>query len=182
MPCYLLPAGIRFNDFLFADPVPLSNWRPPGCAGIVAILASNPQWAPKPLQPLYFGVFGNNAGTDAGNAAIVPRMPNARVEDLLVAVLPMPYSTVQQRRAACKELIAAYNPACQANGSIMSTAELAYKVEELEARQQEQSQQIMSMLTYIGKLFDPQPVAPRRPIGFLPQLLPAEAGTTGSGS
>lgn len=94
----------------------------------------------------------------------------------------MPFSTVAQRRSVCRELIAAYNPACQANGMVTSTAELAHKVEELEARQQEQSQQILSLLTYIGKLFEPQPVAPRRPIGFLAQMLPAEAGTTESGS
>lgn len=179
MPCYFVPAGIRFNDYLFTDPVPFSNWQPPGCAGVVAVLARNPHWAPKPLQPLFFAEFGNNAG----NGAIAPRLKDdRRAEDLLVAVLPMPYSTAAQRRAVCKELIAAYNPAWQSNGLAMSTAQLAGKVEELETRQQEQSQQILSLLSYIGKFFEPQPVAPRRPIGFLPQMLPAEAGATENGS
>jgi hypothetical protein len=179
MPCYFVPAGIRFNDYLFTDPVPFSSWRPPGCAGIAVILSRNPQWAPKPLQPLYFAEFGN----DAGSGPMLPRLPeNARLMDLLVAVLPMPYSTAAQRNSVSKELIAAYNPACQAKGQAMSTAELVCKVGELEARQQEQSQQILSLLTYIGKLFEPQPVSPRRPIGFLPQLLPAEAGATEIGS
>ena len=179
MPCYFGPAGIRFNVYLFTDPVPLTSWRPPGCAGVVAILSRNPQWAPKPLQALYFAEFGNNAASHT----VVPRFPEqTRVEDLLVAVLPMPYSNVTQRRAVWKELIAAYNPACQGNGLAMSTVELANKVEELEARQQEQSQQILSLLTYIGKLFEPQPVAPRRPIGFLPQVVPAEVGVIESGS
>jgi hypothetical protein len=179
MSCYFVPAGIRFNDFLFTDPVPFTAWRPPSCGAIVAILARNPRWAPKPLQPLYFAEFGNNAV----NSPIVPRLPDdMRVEDLLVSVLPMPFSTVAQRRSVCKELIAAYNPACQANGLVLSTTELAHKVTELEARQQEQSQQILSLLTYIGKLFEPLPTGPRRPMGFLPQMLPAEAGTTESGS
>jgi hypothetical protein len=169
MACYFHPAGIRFNNFLFTDPVPFSSWRPPGCAGIVAILARNPQWGPKPLQPVCFVEFGNNT-----------RLPaSTRVEDLMVAVLPMPYSSAVQRRAACRELIAGYNPACQ---SMLSTAEMAYKIEELEVRQQEQSEQIKSLLTYIARLFEPQPVGPRRPIGFLPQLVSVEAGTTGSGS
>ena len=172
MPCYFVPAGIRFNDYLFTDPVPLSAWRPPGCAGIAVILSRNPQWAPKPLQPLYFAEFGNTVGLPG----------NAGGEDLLVSVLPMPYSTLAQRRAICKEFIAAYNPACQANGPALSRLELAHKVEELEARQKEQGQQILSLLTYVGKFFEPQPVAPRRPIGFLPQLVPAEAGATESGS
>lgn len=162
MACYLLPAGIRFSDFLFTDPVPFSSWRPPGCAGIVAILGRNPQWGPKPWQPLCFIEFGNNT-----------RMPaSTRIEDLMIAVLPMPYSSAAQRQAACKDLIAAYHPACQ----------MAYKIEELEVRQQELSEQIKSLLTYIARLFEPQPVAPPRPIGFLAQLMPAEAGTTGSGS
>ena len=145
----------------------------------MAILARNPQWAPKPLQPLYFAEFGNNVG----NGIAVPRLPDdARIEDLLVSTLPMPYSTVSQRRSICKELIAAYNPTCQTKGPVVSAVELANKVEELEARQQEQSQQILSLLTYIGKFFEPQPVSPRRPIGFLPHMLPAEAGPTESGS
>jgi hypothetical protein len=179
MPCYFVPAGIRFNDYLFTDPMPLPSWRPPSCGGIVSVLARNPQWGPKPLEPLYFAEFGNNAGS----GAVGPRLPQEmRGRDLLVSVLPMPYSTTLQRRSLCRELIAAYNPACQSNGLAMSAAELAHKVEDLEARQQEQGQQILSLLTYIGKLFEPQPVSPRRPIGFLPQLMPAEAGTTESGS
>jgi hypothetical protein len=179
MPCYLVPPGLRFNDYLFSEPALLSAWRPPGCGGIAVILARNLLWAPKPLQPLYFAEFGNSAG----NGAVTLRLPEEmRPENLLVSVLPLPFSTVAQRREVCKELVAAYNPACQANGRAASTTELAYKVEELEARQQEQSQQILSLLSYIGKLFEPQPVSPRRPIGFLPQLVPAEAGATGSGS
>lgn len=73
---YLLPAGIRFNDYLFTDPVSFSSWRPSGCGGIVAILGRNPQWAPKALQPLYFGEFGNNAGS----GAVVPRLPEGARE------------------------------------------------------------------------------------------------------
>jgi hypothetical protein len=179
MSCYFLPAGIRFNDYLFTEPVPLASWRPPGCPGVLAILARSAQWAPKPLQPLCFGEFGNNMGS----ALTVPRMAdNTRVEDMLVSVLPMPFSTVTQRRAVCKELIAAYNPTCQADGWAISAAAMVCKIEELEVRQQEQSQQILSLLTYIGRLFEPQPVAPRRPIGFLPQMVPGEVGTTESGS
>jgi hypothetical protein len=55
-------------------------------------------------------------------------------------------------------------------------------VDELEARQQEQSQQILSLLAHLGKLFGPQPVGPRKPIGFLPDLVPAKAPATESGS
>ena len=179
MPNYLVPPGIRFNDCMFTEPAQLAAWRPPGCAGIVAILARNPHWSPKPFQPLCFGEFGN----DAGRGASLPTLSdNTRWEDLLVSVLPMPYSTVTQRRTLCNELIAAYNPACQTGRTIASTGGLERKVDELQARQQEQSQQILYFLAHIGKLFEPQPVGPRRPIGFLPQLDIAGAQPTESGS
>jgi hypothetical protein len=168
--------GIRFNDCLFSEPVPLTAWRPPSCGGIVALLARNSQWAPKPLQPLYFGEFGN----DAAGATCLPVL--ARRDDLLVSTLPMPYSSVAQRAALCKELIAGHNPACQANGAMTSATELARKVDELEVRQQEQSQQILSLLAHLGKLFGPQTVSPPKPIGFIAQLAPAVAPSTESGS
>lgn len=179
MACYLLPSGIRFNDYLFTDPVPLAQWRPSACAGVVVVLARNSQWAPKPLQPLFFSEFGNNT---AGGTIAAALHSGARADDLLISAMPMPFSSVAQRRAVCKELIAAYNPAWQSSGMVVSTTQLAHQVEELEARQQEQSQQILSLLAYIGKLFEPPPVVPRRPIGFLAPLRPAEAGATESGS
>jgi hypothetical protein len=80
----------------------------------------------------------------------------------------MPYSTAAQRRAVRDELIAAYNPVCQVNNAAVS-ANLTSKVDQLEARQQEQTQQILQLLTHLGKLFEPQPTGPRRQIGFLPQ-------------
>jgi len=147
-------SGIRFSYYWFSEPVPAGTWREHGCAGVVAVLVRNPHWGPKPLQPLYFGESGN--------------LPSgARRHDLLVAELPMPYSTAAQRRTLCQQLTTAY--------SLVSTAELARKVDELEAKQQEQSQQILSLLTYIGKLFEPQPVGPRKPIGFL--AAPTESGS-----
>lgn len=172
----LVPPGVRFNDCVFTEAVPLAAWRPPGCAGVVAIMARNPQWGPKPLQPLYFGEFGNDATRETSLPIV------ARPQDLLISVLPMPYSTAAQRRSLCNELISAHNPACQANGTIVSAADLARKVDELEARQQEQSQQILSLLAHLGSLFGPQPVGPRKPIGFLPQLTPSPAQATESGS
>ena len=176
MPSYVVHPGVRFNDSVFTEPMQLAVWRPPACAGIVAILARNPQWAPKPLQPLYFGEFGNDAARGTSLPVVTRR------DDLLVSVLPMPYSTSAQRRALCNELIAAYNPAGQANATMASAAELARKIDELDSRQQEQSQQILSLLAHLGTLFGPHPVAPRKPIGFLPQLAPGATEATESGS
>ena len=171
----LVPPGVRFNDCLFSEPAPLANWRQPGCAGIVAVLARNPQWSPKPLQPLYFGEFGNDT---VSRSSLPPNLSR----DLLVSVLPMPYSTAAQRRALCDELIAAHNPAWQSNRTMVSAAALARKVVELEARQWEQSQQILALLTHLGKLFEPTQAGPRKPIGFLSELAPAPVPATEGGS
>src|SRR5690348_15846934 len=124
MPCYFVPPGIRFKDYLFTEPVQLNGWRAPDCNGIVVLLARNPEWGPKPLEPLYFGEVSS-----------VPA--HARRDDLLIAVLPLPYSSAAQRRALCHELTSSLRP--------VSAAELARKVDVLEARQQEQNQQILSL-------------------------------------
>src|SRR5260370_36754178 len=101
----LLPPGVRFNDCMFTEPIPLTAWYPPPCPGILAILARNQHWAPKPLQPLWVGEFGN----DGARGANLP--PSVNRQDLFLSVLPMPHSTTTQRRALCDELISAYNPA-----------------------------------------------------------------------
>jgi hypothetical protein len=159
MPLYWFPAGIRFKDYIFSEPVPLAGWHAPDYAGIAVVLARNPHWGPKPLQPLSFGDISE-----------LP--PNIGRNDLLISVLPVPYSTAAQRRALCCELMSARFP--------VSTGEVARKLDALEARQQEQGERILSLLTFIAKFFEPQPVGPRNTIGFLSQLAPAEATESGS--
>lgn len=171
MSSYLVAPGLRFNDCVFSEPLPFAEWLPPACAGVVAVLARDPNWAPKPFRPLYFGEFGNDARRSQGN---VP-LPTA-AGNLFIAVLPMPFSTAVQRRALRHELVAAYNPICQAQGT-PSSDELARKLDEIESRQQEQNAQIVALLAHFTKLFEPQPASPRRPIGFMPQPLPAAAQT-----
>jgi len=46
--------------------------------------------------------------------------------------------------------------------------DLARKIDELEQRHAEQNTQFQLLITNINRLFEPQPVPPRRPIGFLP--------------
>src|SRR5579872_919494 len=95
MSSYLLAPGLRFNDFLFTEPVRPRYWMPPTHAGIVALLARDSRWAPKPFQPLYFSEFGNGAQP--------PAMPFG--ENLYIAALPMPFSTAAQRGAIRNKLI-----------------------------------------------------------------------------
>ncbi len=96
---YLVVAGIRFNDYVFSEPRPLAEWTPPKCAGICAILARDPNWAPKAFQALCFWEFGNNS-----DLLRLARMPHT--ETLFVSELPMPFSTSVERaepfRATCR--------------------------------------------------------------------------------
>jgi hypothetical protein len=160
----LLAAGIRFNDYVFSEPVRLAEWRPPKCAGFFVILARDPNWSPKPFQPLYFGEFGNNS-----------RETFPADGTLYAAALLLPYSTTGQRWSLRNELVWAYNPTCQSGGDRMSVRELARRVDEMEVRQQEHDSQLLLLLTNLNKMFEPQTVGPRRPIGFLPAT---EAGSS----
>jgi len=91
-----------------------------------------------------------------------------RGSDLFIATLPMPFSTTSQRWALRNELLWAYNPMCQGPTPKTPPADLAHKVEELERKHQEQTAQFGLLLASINRFFEPQPVPPRRQIGFLP--------------
>jgi len=170
MPSFLLAPGLRFNDCVFSEPQLFAGWTPPACAGLIAVLARDPAWAPKPFRPLFFGEFGN----DARRTSESRQWLGAAARELYIAVLPLPFSTSAQRRALRHELVSAYNPVCQATAT-PSADELMRKLDQLEARQEEQNAQILALLSHLAKLFEPQPVAPRRPIGFRPPLTTAAA-------
>ncbi len=152
---YLSASGIRLNDCLFTEPVDLAGWRPPQYAGLFAVFVNYASWAPKPLQPLCFGEFGNNAPRTAllGNHSELAGAANGR--KLVIAVCPMPYSTTVQRRAVRDELIWAYNPVCQVEGHGLSPGVFAFKPYET-----------------VPSPAEP-PREPRRRIGFMPDREPA---------
>ena len=163
MNTYLLAAGIRFNEYLFSEPTRLVEWVPPKCAGICAILARDPNWAPKPLQPLCFWEFGNNS-----DLRRLARVANAQA--LFVSALAMPFSTSAQRSEVRNQLVWAYNPVCQGSAGSAADCELAYKLGELEKKHEEQTTQLRLILASINRLFEPQAEPrPHRAIGFLPQ-------------
>jgi hypothetical protein len=174
MNSFLVPPGIRFNDCLFTEPKQLGGWVPPRCAGIFVILMGDPNWAPKPYQPLLFGEFGNNAREILPHHDRIRWAGASRPEALLVSVLPMPFSTTAQRTAVCNQLIWAYNPVCQANTTTAAPNELAHKLEELEKKHEEQTTHLRLLLASVNKVFEPLPERPRRQIGFLPP--PVTAG------
>src|SRR6266498_2551184 len=109
----LVPSGIRFNDYIFSQPIGITACTPPGCGGVYAVLVTDPNWAPKPFQPVFFGQLGNNAPRHSILQECAALGPVAASQGVFVAVLPMPFSTSAQRNAVQRELIQAYNPLCQ---------------------------------------------------------------------
>jgi hypothetical protein len=132
----MIPSGIRFNDFLFTEPVCLSAWEPPKYAGLFVILASDTNWAPKPYQPLYFGEFGNNTPESLPPVEYSRVLGKEKGRKLFVAVLPMPFTTTHQRCTLRSELIRAYNPTAQAHESQAAIGELAGQFQYVEKPRQ----------------------------------------------
>lgn len=142
--------GIRFNDCMFSEPVALAGWTPPRYAGLFAVLVKDANWAPKAFQPLYFGELGNNAPPPSLDYHRL--LAAAKGRTLLVAVLPMPFSTTAQRRQLCQELVGAYNPECQSGGAVL----------------REQTEQVTLLLASLNQSLQPLPETRRRRIGFMP--------------
>jgi hypothetical protein len=147
----LATSGIRFNDFFFSEPTELAGWAPPRCAGLFSILVNDSNWAPRPFQPLYFGELGNNAPPSAILHECGRLAEMAKGKTLLVSVLPLPFSTTQQRLALRSELVSAYNPSCQVDISKGSALQ----------EHAPQMQQIMAGMSAATS------EAPRRRIGFV---------------
>lgn len=154
--------GIRFNDCMFSEPAPLAQWTPPRCAGLYVVLARDPNWAPKPFQPLYFGEFGHNL-MSKDRLHMATALPQ---QELFVSVFPMPFSTTAQRLLLRDQLIRAYNPPGLVPSAQTPPTDLVRKLDELERRHQEEAAELR--LLFAGARDSLQPEAPRRRIGFIP--------------
>ncbi len=141
--------------------------------GLFAVLVNDRNWAPKPLQPLFFGEYGNNVPMRALPIDYPRLMAAAKGRTLLVAVLPMPFSTTAQRRELRNELVWAYNPECQSDGNVHAQSEWATQLGDLQKTHREQTAQVMLLLANMNQPFQPQPETPRRRIGFMPEAEPA---------
>lgn len=126
-----------------------ASFATPKCAGIIAVLVNDPNWAPKAYQVVYFGDFGYNTPGGALPFNYQRLQSATHGRQLMVAVLPLPYSTTAQRRELRNELVGAYNPEFQREGTLNP-------VDEFVASHHH---------TYITA-----PEAPRRRIGFMPEV------------
>ena len=168
----LLAPGIRFNDCVFSDPIALAHGTLPGCPGLYVILAEDPNWSPKPFQPLYFGEFGNKTPGAVIHEEAARSLKGTHGKRLYLSVLILPFSTTAQRWALCTELMSAYNPPCQAGRALDPPTDLVRRLDELEKKHQEQTAQLLWLRANADHLLGPAPDRRRR-IGFLPEILPA---------
>src|SRR5690348_8255802 len=140
---YPLAPGIRFNDCVFSEPMSLSSGNLPGCAGLFVILAEDRNWAPKPLQPLCFGEFGNNAPAEMLLQEAARSVSAGPGKTLYLSFFALPFSTTAQRWALCTELMRAYNPSAQPVGTASPPTDLVRRLDELEKKHHEQTAQLM---------------------------------------
>jgi hypothetical protein len=96
----------------------------------------------------------------------------AKGKAVFVSVLPMPFSTTQQRLALRNELLLAYNPVCQTDAGRTPSRDLEFKLAELEKKHQEQTAQMMQLMASMNPALDPAR-ARRQRIGFVPSVEPA---------
>jgi len=168
---YPAAPGIRFNDCVFSEPLAFASGNLPRCAGLFVILAEDPNWAPKPFEPLCFGEFGNNAPAAALLEEAGRSLQTGSGKKLYLAVFALPFSTTAQRWALLAELTRAYNPAGQAAHPLQPPMELVHRLNELEKKHHDQTAQLMWLRASAENLFGAIPE--RRRIGFLPETLPA---------
>jgi hypothetical protein len=163
------PVGIRFGDYVFSDPVPLSRFSlPPRSGGLYVVLMPDPSWGPWHLQPLFFGEFGAQRETHMSQEQQVCCLKVAAGRSLYVAVYAPPLQHGWELSQIKKELIERYRPVSNL-ASIDAAAEIGYRLDSLEKQILEQDAVLKLALAAIGQMVQ-VPQEPRRKIvGFQPE-------------
>lgn len=107
--------SIKFSNYVFVEPIPITFLTPPYRAGLYAILVPDITATPRPFRVIYFGESGNlsDRGFFKAHHKYFSWLLQAGVEsNLYIAVYLMPLSTQEQRRLVESQLIADYRPVC----------------------------------------------------------------------
>jgi len=155
---------------VFSEPIALTDWVPPRCAGLYVILVRDAEWAPKPFRPVCFGEFGNNAEAETVRQECAQLLAGGAERTAFVSFLALPFTTTTQRWALCRELVGGYHPSGQTAQA--AATDLVWRLDDLERRNREQAAQLGFLRASAEQLLDSRP-APRRRIGFLPDFEPA---------
>ena len=165
-----LIAGIRFADYVFAEPVPLGPcWISLQMTGIYAILVPDPSWGPRQFQPIFFGVCNGQRpcplSVDEYNACV--RAASGKVLYIAMYNLPPLHDPSESNRIQW-ELIQVYSPLCNRDSGDSHSGELAHKLEALEKKNQEHEVLLKVLLAAVGHPAQPPQEIKRRAVGFQP--------------
>jgi len=163
-------AGIRFADYVFGEPVPLSScWIPVQLMGIYAVLVPDPTWGPRQFQPVFFGVFNGQRPYQLSTEEYSCCLRVAAGKALYIATYNLPVYDPSESRRIQRELIRAYSPLCNRDEAADSpSADLAHKLDALEKKNQEHEMLLKVILAAIGHLVQPPQEVKRRAVGFQP--------------
>ncbi len=134
-----LGAGIRFADYVFAEPVPLDSFLvPPQMMAIYAVLVPDPTWGPRQFQPIFFGIINGQRQGQLSPEEYRSCLRVAGGKGLYVATCNLPplFQPSESHRIQ-RELIHVYSPLCNRDAVDAPSADLAGKVDALEKKNQE---------------------------------------------
>ena len=165
-----LGAGIRFADYLFAEPVPLDSFLvPPQMMAIYAVLVPDPTWGPRQFQPIFFGIISSQHQWQLSPEEYRSCLRVAGGKGLYVATcnLPPQFQPSESHRIQ-RELIHVYSPLCNRDSADAPSTDLERKVDALAKQNQEHELLIKVVLAAIGHLGQPTQEPKKRPVGFQP--------------
>jgi hypothetical protein len=163
------PVGIRFGDYVFSPPLPISRFSLPARAtGLYVLLMPDPSWGPWHFQPLYFGEFGPQRDAHMSMAQQTCCLKIAAGRSLYFALYALPHVHGWAISQIKKDLIDRYRPLSNLE-SISEPTGLAQKLNTLESKIAEQEAILKLALAAIGQMVQVQQTEPRKRItGFLP--------------
>ena len=161
------PLGIRFADYIFSEPVPLTQSSSiPRVVGIYVVLVPDPTWGPWHLQPLLFGEFGGPRQESLNQEQQACCLRAAAGRTLYFAVYTLPLQHASELSRMKHELIEHYNPIC--NQDAAGSAEIAQKLNTLEKKILEYDAVLRVALAAIGQAGQVPPETKKRIAGFQP--------------
>jgi len=104
-----------FDKYEFSEPFKITKWEPSESRGLYVILVPDLDVEGLPLRPIYFGQSENFAerGFLKSHHKHEDWIKEAReIDNLFIAIYPMPESTEEERQAIESKLINQYHPVC----------------------------------------------------------------------
>ncbi len=163
-----VPAGIRFGDTVFSEPVPLARWWPPRGTGLYVVLVPDFTWLPRPFQPVYVGEYGQGC-VRVTSDEYLSWYRVAAGRDLYVAAHEIPDARATQAPVLKEEIVRMYTPVCNRRWSEPAPADaLARRLETIERRDLDQDALLKVLVAALSRVLTPPPEPAKKEYGFKP--------------